>query len=218
MAARASHAKTSSLALNRRLVPGQAPPIAAMNAEAARSNIDTKLQLLLDLSKSAVALESGEPWPAHIPLSVRSFNAWASDSLPAPLNKTAAPFHRNSLRSLKRNADLLEILQCCFADADAEREKARKKANKKSESLARMRCKLSTAIALREIAEAALIRSRLQINALREDIARLEAALRSTEAKSKEIISNLERDLADSERNKSGMVAALAVVNPLRRL
>lgn len=195
-----------------------APPIAAQNADAARRNITTKLDILRDfLALSAGELQSAsEPATkltlADLPRSVRQFNSWNSSALRPELKALFSPFSNNSHATLKKSAALYELT----LDRLNAIKNVAKPSSVKQESRAALLRQISLANRLRIISEKALIRSRRELADERSKIEGLEGEIVNTTAKFREELSSLKREVS-TLKAENARLAALVKASPKLR-
>jgi hypothetical protein len=202
-----------------RLAPGQAPPVAAVNAAAARENIGRKLAVYSDWANflsAAVQEHAPPPFPIDgLPLSQNGFNEWTSESLNEASLTVYKAFSRNSNATLNNNEDLrdqfLAFAKLIKAAIRAKPEKRR------AESLAALRRQLSLAQAVLTIAERELARTRVELKEARDKYETQEAELRSSENKAAEEIAERDLRLAELSRENAQLARSLRNIAPLTK-
>lgn len=175
----------------------QAPPIAAKNAEVARLNIVTKLDILGDyLAYAAGGLQSATSTSssltlADVPRSTRQFNGWESATLRSEVQPLLPKFAKNSNATLKKHAELCDLV----VQRTSTIGKNTDQSSDKEEARATLLRKLSLANQLRQIAEKELIRARRELADERSKVDGLEGEVVSTTAKAKEQFKDLKSQI-----------------------
>jgi hypothetical protein len=198
MATRSSNEVTRLARATTRSGRGKAPPIAALNAEAARLNIVSKLEIVRDhLARAANGVQPAVNSAvcltvAHLPRSPRQFNMWESASLPQDVRSLVPTFVRNSNATLKKHEKLhIQVVEQVGAvDKHFENPKP------KEATRAALLRQLSQANRLRAIAEKELIRARRELADERSKMDALEGEVSGTAVKAKEEAKELKSQLA----------------------
>ena len=206
-----------------KLGPGQAPPIGIENAKNARSNLERKLAVFRDWATYLVERDSSEGTTDQppiqpletLPRSQRRFNKWDSDKFTEASARRYGTFGTNSNTTLKKNNDLCNTLLVCLSIIAKASMSGRDE--RRRESVAALRRKLSTAVALRGVAEQELVRSRKELWQSRKQIERLTASVRSTEAKAKDQREDLQQQIETISAERAALARSLSKVTGLRQ-
>lgn len=204
---------------NRRLAPGQAPPIGLENEKRARENLQAKLSLIQAwitgvLETSSVECKNLRLPLAELPKSQRAFNAWTSSNLPESVLRTHGPFYKNANSTLVKNGPILQQLRAYL--------EILKQSDKndptfvKRENVASLHRRITMEKALRGIAERELVRARAKSWIANEELKALQAKFESTEAYAAERISQLETLLKQVTAERAELAHSLSKVVGMR--
>jgi hypothetical protein len=202
-----------------RLAPGQAPPVSAATAAAARANLKRKLAVYDDWAKylsAAIREHAQPPFPIEgLPLSQNKFNDWTSASFDKTALDAYGTFGSNSNSTLNGNEDLKKeflALKKIIKSAVKTTPEAMR-----SESMASLRRRLTLAQDVLAIAENALARARVELAQSQRNLEAKMSELRSTEDRAVRDISALEEELAKVTAERASLSRSLRNLAPLAR-
>lgn len=175
------------------------PAVAAVNAAMAEENIRQKLLLLSaalsqasrpNMLRSTSSPDLSAAISARaLPLTVRQFNLWSSESLSKTINGLPE-FHRNAAVTLARHPllrtgvhDVLVALRTAL--------NSQTPAQRQEQSAISLRRRLMAANTMRQIAERELIASRLEVHGLRDQLVRSEGRFAALEREAAKTIADL---------------------------
>jgi hypothetical protein len=178
------------------------PGVAFISEQHARENLQRKLRALSTLLKSGAR-------PPQVPTSLRRFNAWTVDRI-----DDESALRRNANETLARypalKATAIELVQ---------RAKATSKppVNRREASVARARERANLHLTIRQIAEAALMRARLEINSLQMKLTALQGQLDSVVDESVRIRAEYEEALSNLRAQHAELLRARPTnIRPIR--
>jgi hypothetical protein len=190
----------------RELNAGTKPKVAFSNQEAAQENIRTKCELLEQIVGTSRGPRIAETRTVQVdseildalPSSVRQFNAWTSESLPAILHSKSGDFTTNAQATLKgcryfdRVQSVVDFIKL-LKDAPSG-------ASTKEGNLAYHKRETKLAIELRLIAERVIIDLKREVIRLRNDQVNLERKLASATQEAASLLKAARARIAELEK------------------
>lgn len=195
------------------------PAVATANAAEAEGNLRRKLGLLtealsqLNRPSHIHSARSPEMMSAlagrAFPITVRQFNLWSSDALPADLRALLPSFRRNASTTLKGHGQLFaSVEEVLVALRRALRTPTPE--SRREHTVASLRRRINTANTMRQITERELVSSRREVQNLKESLA---IELNRRVALERELgaaIQRLEAELAQTRARKDRSIATIS--------
>lgn len=176
----------------KRLIRGQAPPVAAANKEAAHANVEFKLSLihkfLNELAHSDGRSSNSASFEDY-PYSPTAFNHWKSADHPR-LESKEGKFFGNSPKTLRQYGEQLSPRINASVEL-LRKARHRSRHSPKAETIAASERRLAETKDLLDIANRSLASMLLEVHALKEEVSRLTGEIEGT-------VKQAQKDLAAS--------------------